>query len=119
MAYFRTCSLKKRGQVFTRVGLLVDLYSVIALNALHYMPRDFSMFPTGVIVSRQTINQTLDKPIVNTCTIQIITTVIILIQYCDKNFNVYFMLLSSLSTAVLFTFVQQCDLLPVNLVYTR
>ena len=28
MAYFRTCALKKRGQVFTRVGLLVDLYSV-------------------------------------------------------------------------------------------
>ena len=25
---FWTCALKKRGQVFTRVGLLVDLYSV-------------------------------------------------------------------------------------------
>ena len=28
MAYFRTCALKKWGQVFTRVGLLVNLYSV-------------------------------------------------------------------------------------------
>ena len=28
MAYFRICALKKRGQVFTRVGLLVNLYSV-------------------------------------------------------------------------------------------
>ena len=28
MAYFRTCAMKERGQVFTRVGLLVDLYSV-------------------------------------------------------------------------------------------
>ena len=26
---FWTCALKKRGQVFMRVGLLVDLYSVI------------------------------------------------------------------------------------------
>ena len=33
MAYFRTCALKKRGQVFTRVGLLVDLYSVVPVSA--------------------------------------------------------------------------------------
>ena len=28
MAYFRTCTLMKWGQVFTRVGLLVNLFSV-------------------------------------------------------------------------------------------
>ena len=28
---FWTWALKKRGQVFTRVGLLVDLYSVVGL----------------------------------------------------------------------------------------
>ena len=27
MAYFQICALKKRGHVFTRVGLLVELYS--------------------------------------------------------------------------------------------
>ena len=31
MAYFWTCALKKRGKVFTRVGLLLNLYSVIEL----------------------------------------------------------------------------------------
>ena len=34
MAYFRICALKKWGQVFTRVGLLVNLYSVtIVMNS--------------------------------------------------------------------------------------
>ena len=29
---FWTCALKKRGQVFTRVGLLVNLYSVVVAS---------------------------------------------------------------------------------------
>ena len=32
---FWTCALKKRGQVFTRVGFLVDLYSVIEQAILY------------------------------------------------------------------------------------
>ena len=45
MAYFRKCALKKWGQVFTRVGLLVNLYSVSplrrAFDANHCPPRAF------------------------------------------------------------------------------
>ena len=32
MAYFRTCALKKRGEVVMQVGILVDLYSVLLLS---------------------------------------------------------------------------------------
>ena len=37
MAYFRTCALKKSGQIFTKVGLLVDLYSVIVSYLVIYI----------------------------------------------------------------------------------
>ena len=32
MAYFRTCVLKKREKAYARVGLLINLYSVIEIN---------------------------------------------------------------------------------------
>ena len=44
MAYFRTCALKKRGQVFTRVGLLVDLYSVTVWRIHALIKKTISTF---------------------------------------------------------------------------
>ena len=39
---FWTCALKKRGQVFTRVGVLVDLYSVVLIKG--FLPHSLSLW---------------------------------------------------------------------------
>ena len=55
MAYFRTCALKKWGQVFTRVGLLVDLYSVATMSRFNTIFSLYVFFKrtVGIVVAKR------------------------------------------------------------------